>query len=67
MDDTKVNFKIRTKKYKGLEADVHYSEEKGCYFGKVIGIRDTIAFTTPNEENIETEFKETVDDYFNTI
>jgi len=64
METVQTEFKIRTKKYRGLEADVHYSNEDGCYVGRVIGIRDIIAFATHRKEDIEKEFKEAVDDYF---
>jgi predicted HicB family RNase H-like nuclease len=64
METVQTEFKIRTKKYRGLQADVYFSEEDGCYVGRVIGIRDIIAFTAHRKEDIEKEFKEAVDDYF---
>jgi predicted HicB family RNase H-like nuclease len=67
MGDNQTEFKIRTKKYKGLEADVYFSKEDECYVGKVIGIRNIIAFTANYESDIEKEFREAVDDYLQVM
>jgi len=49
--------------YKGYTALVQYSDEDGCFIGKVIGISDQIVFDAPSLEEIRKTFATDVDDY----
>lgn len=48
-------------KYKGYTGI--YGFEDGSYHGRVTGLHDVITFEADNEENVEKEFRESVDDY----
>lgn len=48
-------------KYKGYSG--MYGFEDGLYFGRVTGIQDVVTFAADDEKDIETVFRESVDDY----
>lgn len=50
-------------KYKGYYAKVEYSIDDKVLYGKIEGINDLVTFECNTEEEIETAFKEAVDDY----
>ena len=52
-----------TMEYKGYTALIRYSEEDGCFIGKVIGISDQIVFDAPSLDEISKTFKADVDGY----
>jgi predicted HicB family RNase H-like nuclease len=52
-----------TIEYKGYTALIQYSEEDGCFIGKVIGISDQIVFDAPCLEEIRKTFEADVDNY----
>lgn len=49
--------------YKGYIADVNFDSEAHIIHGEVINTRDVITFQGKTVEEIETAFKESVDDY----
>ena len=52
-----------TIEYNGYTALVRYSEEDGCFIGKVIGINDQIIFDAPSIDEIRKVFESDVDSY----
>ena len=51
-------------KYKGYNAQVEVDETAGILFGKVLDIKDTITFQGNTVQELEQEFHNSVDDYF---
>lgn len=49
--------------YKGYKGRVEYDDEAGILHGEVLGLRDVVTFQGTNVEEIETAFKDSVDDY----
>ncbi|MDR1778098.1 MAG: type II toxin-antitoxin system HicB family antitoxin [Desulfovibrio sp.] len=49
--------------YKGYTARIHYSEEDGCYVGKIVGIQDIVVFDGETLEEIRKTFEEDVESY----
>ena len=52
-----------TVEYKSYTALIQYSEEDGCFIGKVIGIADQIVFDAPSIDEIRKVFEADVDSY----
>ena len=52
-----------TLEYNGYTALIQYSEEDGCFIGKVIGITDQIIFDAPSIDEIRKIFESDVDSY----
>ncbi len=50
-------------KYKGYIAKVEYDSDAKLFHGEVIGLKDTITFHATNPEELELEFKKSVDVY----
>ena len=50
-------------KYKGYRASASYSEEDGCFIGKVLGIGDTLIFDGDTVSELKQMFHESIDDY----
>jgi len=51
------------KPHKGYVGSIEYSTEDKCFHGKVLGVRDVITFEGSNMEDLEAEFRASVDDY----
>ena len=49
--------------YRGYTALIQYSEEDGCFIGKVIGISDQIVFDASSLEEIRKAFAKDVESY----
>jgi len=49
--------------YKGYIGKVEIDEEAGILYGEVINVRDVITFEGASVEEIQTAFRESVDDY----
>jgi predicted HicB family RNase H-like nuclease len=49
--------------YKGYSAHIEYSDEDGCFVGRVAGIRDIITFHGESVQDIKHAFEEAVDFY----
>jgi predicted HicB family RNase H-like nuclease len=52
--------------YKGYAARIEYSDEDGCFVGRVAGIRDIITFDGESVEELRRAFEEAVDFYLTT-
>jgi predicted HicB family RNase H-like nuclease len=49
--------------YKGYSAHIEYSDEDGCFVGRIAGIRDIITFHGESVQDIKHAFEEAVDFY----
>jgi predicted HicB family RNase H-like nuclease len=52
--------------YKGYFARVEYSAEDNAFIGHVAGINDILGFHASSVDDLESAFKDTVDDYMET-
>jgi predicted HicB family RNase H-like nuclease len=52
--------------YKGYAARIEYSDEDGCFVGRVAGIRDIITFDGESVEELRRAFEEALDFYLTT-
>ncbi|EEZ79663.1 type II toxin-antitoxin system HicB family antitoxin [uncultured Candidatus Thioglobus sp.] len=52
--------------YKDYIGSVEYSNEDKCFFGKLEMIDDLVTFEATNVDDLESNFKRSVDDYINT-
>ena len=50
-------------KYKGYYGQVSYDDEAKIFHGELVGIRAVITFQGTNVEDLETAFKDSIDDY----
>lgn len=50
-------------KHKGYSARIEYSDEDGCFVGRVSGIRDLITFHGDSVVEIRKAFEDSVDFY----
>ena len=57
---------MNTMTYKDFAARVEYSEEDGCFVGRIAGIRDVIGFHGETVAKLRSAFKEAVEDYLAT-
>ena len=49
--------------YKGYRGSVEYIDESKIFHGEVLGTKDVITFRGTNVDEIETAFRESIDDY----
>ena len=49
--------------YKGYTGSVEFSEEDGCLFGKVLGVRSLISYEGESVAELKQDFQESVDEY----
>ncbi len=49
--------------YKGYTGHAEFDDEAGLFYGEVLGLRDVITFQGTNVEELEKEFRDSVDDY----
>ena len=49
--------------YKGYASCIEYSDEDGCFVGRVAGIKDILTFHGSSVEELRGEFKKTVNFY----
>ena len=54
---------MNTMKYKDYTAKIEYSDEDGCFVGRLMGIRDIVSFHGDNVTKLRKAFKDAVDDY----
>jgi predicted HicB family RNase H-like nuclease len=52
--------------YQGYAARVEYSEEDGCFIGRIAGIRDIVTFHGESVQELRAAFAEAVEDYLET-
>lgn len=57
---------MSTMTYNGYAARIEYSEEDGCFIGRIAGIRDVIGFHAESVKELRAAFEEAVDDYLAT-
>ena len=57
---------MKPMRYKGYPARIEYSDEDGCFVGRVAGIRDIITFHGENVGGIREAFEEAVDFYLDS-
>ena len=51
-------------KYKGYWAEIKYSDEDECFWGKIEGLKNTlILFEGNNVKDLKKDFKESIDSY----
>ena len=49
--------------YKGYTGRVEFDDEAGLFHGEVLDLRDVVTFQGKSVDELETAFKESVDDY----
>ena len=54
---------MNTMTYKGYTATVEYSEEDGCLIGRLIGMRDIVAFDAASVSELRKQFRKAVEHY----
>lgn len=52
--------------HKGYAARIGYSDEDGCFVGRLAGIRHIVTFHADNVADLRQAFHEAVDDYLET-
>ena len=52
-----------TMEYKGYHTKPQYASEDGYFFGKILGINDTVSFHGYSVDEFRAAFEEAVDDY----
>lgn len=57
---------MSTMTYKGYAARIEYSDEDGCFIGRIAGIKDVIGFHAESVKELRMAFEEAVDDYLAT-
>ncbi|MDY0268414.1 type II toxin-antitoxin system HicB family antitoxin [Trichloromonas sp.] len=57
---------MSTMTYKNYAARIEYSEEDGCFIGRIAGIRDVVGFHAECVQELREAFREAVDDYLAT-
>jgi predicted HicB family RNase H-like nuclease len=57
---------MNTMTYKGYAARIEYSDEDGCFIGRIAGIKDVIGFHAECVKELREAFEEAVDDYIAT-
>ncbi|MCY4361314.1 MAG: type II toxin-antitoxin system HicB family antitoxin [Gammaproteobacteria bacterium] len=57
---------MKPMRYKGYPARIEYSDEDGCFVGRVAGIRDIITFHGNNVGEVRNAFEEAVEFYLDS-
>lgn len=57
---------MSTMTYKDYAARIEYSEEDGCFIGRIAGIKDVVGFHAECVQELREAFREAVDDYLAT-
>lgn len=57
---------MKPMRYKGYSARVEYSDEDGCFVGRVAGIRDLLTFHGESVDEVRQAFEEALDFYLET-
>jgi hypothetical protein len=48
----------------GFQGSIEMSMEDNCLFGRILNIKDVVTYEAQNPQDLETEFKKAVVDYF---
>uniref|UniRef100_C6DZG0 HicB family protein n=1 Tax=Geobacter sp. (strain M21) TaxID=443144 RepID=C6DZG0_GEOSM len=54
---------MSTMMHRGYAAKIEYSDEDGCFVGRIAGINDVIGFHAESVKELKAAFEEAVDDY----
>lgn len=57
---------MKPMRYKGYPARIEYSDEDGCFVGRVAGIRDIITFHGESVGEVRESFEEALDFYLDS-
>ena len=57
---------MKPMRYKGYSARIEYSDEDGCFVGRVAGIRDQLTFHGESVDEVRKAFEEALDFYLET-
>lgn len=57
---------MSTMMHRGYAAKIEYSDEDGCFVGRIAGINDVIGFHAESVKELKAAFEEAVDDYIVT-
>lgn len=57
---------MKPMRYKGYSARIEYSDEDGCFVGRVAGIRDLLTFHGESVDEVRQAFEEALDFYSET-
>ncbi|MCY4281668.1 MAG: type II toxin-antitoxin system HicB family antitoxin [Gammaproteobacteria bacterium] len=57
---------MKPMRYKGYPARIEYSDEDGCFIGRVTGIRDIVTFHGDSVGEVRYAFEEAVEFYLNS-
>ena len=57
---------MKPMRYKGYSARIEYSDEDGCFVGRVAGIRDLLTFHGGSVDEVRQAFEEALDFYLDT-
>ena len=52
--------------YQGYAARIEYSDEDGCFIGRIAGIDDVVGFHGESVAQLRAAFEEAVEDYLET-
>ena len=58
---------MKTMRYKGYTAEIHYSDEDAFFVGDVVGIDDIICFHGNTDEELRAAFEDVVDLYIEVL
>ena len=57
---------MKPMRYKGYSARIEYSDEDGCFVGRVASIRDLLTFHGESVDEVRQAFEEALDFYLET-
>jgi predicted HicB family RNase H-like nuclease len=57
---------MKPMRYKGYSARIEYSDEDGCFVGRVAGVRDLLTFHGESVDEVRQAFEEALDFYVET-
>jgi predicted RNase H-like HicB family nuclease len=58
---------IKTIEHRGFTGTVEYSKESKCFYGKVLEIDDLVMYEGQTIEELEHDFKETINEYIEDL
>ena len=53
--------------YRGYIGSVEFSEEDDCFFGKVLGVRDSISYEGESVQELKKDFHDAVDEHIDFL
>ena len=58
---------MKTMTHRDYTAEIHYSEEDGCFVGRVVDIDDIVSFDGNTDEELRDAFEGMVDFYIEVV